>query len=294
MATSERDTRGYSVLDADGHVELGPEHPGFADPDYRARRDEVAGLSIGWRPGMPVPRVAYTAAEDQVWATVWTELAPLLHHNAARCILDGMPRLALPEHRVPQLDEVSAALRPLTGFAYGVVPGLAELREFYGALADGLFLSTQYLRHPSVPLYTPEPDVIHEVVGHGLSLAVPELAELCRAMGRATRRVTEPKALEALSRIFWFSVEFGCVWEHGELRTYGAGILSSFGELSSFTHAEVCPIDLAAMATHRYDITRYQPLLFAGRSLTEVVDVVGGCFEEADDDHLLALVGASL
>ena len=297
MATSEPPAagsrgHGYSVLDAAGHVALGADHPGFADPVYRARRDEVAQRSAEWRRGAPTPRIEYTPVENEVWATVWRELLPLLRERAAGCILDAMPRLGLPQDRVPQLDEVTSALQPLTGFSYGVVPGLAELRDFYGSLADGLFLSTQYLRHQSVPLYTPEPDVIHEVVGHGLSLAVPELADVCRAMGRAVRRVTEPKALDALSRIFWFSIEFGCVWERGELRTYGAGILSSFGELSSFTQAEIRPLDLAAMAMVPYDITRYQPVLYAARSLSEVVDVVGGCFDEADDERLLAVVGA--
>ena len=285
---------GHSQLDAAGHVELSHDHPGFADGEYRSRRDEVARQSLGWRPGMEVPLVRYTAMENAVWATVCAELSALMPKRAAQCILDAAPLVGLPTDRVPQLHEVSAGLQPLTGFTYGVVPGLADLREFYGALADGLFLSTQYLRHPSVPLYTPEPDIIHEVVGHGLSLAVPELADVCRAMGRAVRRVHEPKALEALSRIFWFSIEFGCVWQHGELRTYGAGILSSYGELSSFAQAEVRPLDLAAMATHTYDITRYQPLLFAARSLSEVVDVVGGCFDAADDEQLLALAGARI
>lgn len=294
MATSDGRGHGYAVLDAAGRVELGTDHPGFADVVYRARRDEVARRSAEWQRGTEPPRIDYTPAENEVWATVWRELAPLLQQRAAQCILDAIPRLGLPVDRVPQLDEVSASLQPLTGFTYGVVPGLAELRDFYGSLADGLFLSTQYLRHPSVPLYTPEPDVIHEVVGHGLSLAVPELADVCRAMGRAVRRVTEPSALDALSRIFWFSIEFGCVWERGELRTYGAGILSSFGELNSFNGAEVRPLDLAAMATHPYDITHYQPLLFAARSLAEVVEVVGGCFDEADDERMLALVGARI
>lgn len=292
MATSSRRGHGYSSLDAAGEVELGADHPGFADAAYRARRNEVARLSADWHPGMAVPHVQYTAAEDAVWATVCAELQPLHDQRAAGCIRDAIGRLALPTDRVPQLDEVSAALQPLTGYRYGVAPGLAELRQFYGLLADGMFLSTQYLRHPSVPLYTPEPDIIHEVVGHGLSLAVPELADVCRAMGHAVRRVTEPAALEALSRIFWFSIEFGCVWERDELRTYGAGILSSYGELKSFVSAEVQPLDLAAMATRTYDITRYQPLLFAARSVAEVVDVVGGCFDAADDERLLALVGA--
>lgn len=289
METSERARSLYTEVGDDGQVLLDAGHPGFADAAYRARRNELAALSIGWKPGTPVPHAAYTPAEDALWATVSNDLAPLLERRGADCIRAAVPLVGLPRDRVPQLDEVTAALAPITGFAYGVVAGLAELREFYGALADGLFLSTQYLRHPSVPLYTPEPDVIHEVIGHGLTLAVPELAEICRAMGRAVRRVETADALEALSRVFWFSLEFGAVWEYGEPRAYGAGILSSSGELTAFQTAQIRPLDVAAMATQSYDITRYQPVIFAGSGLREIVDVVGGLFDEADDDTMLAL-----
>ena len=279
METSERSRSLYARIGSDGRVQLDSGHPGFADPAYRARRNQLAALSIGWVPGTPVPTASYTPAEDALWSTVSGELAPLLDRHAARCIQAAIPAVALPLDRVPQLDEVTASLRPITGFTYGVVPGLADLRSFYGSLADGMFLSTQYLRHPSVPLYTPEPDIIHEVIGHGLSLGVPELAQMCRAMGRAVQRIETDEALDALSRIFWFSLEFGAVWEGNELRAYGAGILSSFGELQAFRDATVRPLDVRAMATLTYDITQYQPVIFAGRGLNEVVDVVGGLFE---------------
>ena len=114
------------------------------------------------------------------------------------------------------------------------MPGLVPTRTFYGSLAERRFLSTQYVRHPSVPLYTPEPDIVHEVIGHANMLASPVFADLYELAGQASRRAESPEALEFFSRVFWFSVEFGVVWEGGELRTYGAGILSSFGELDAF------------------------------------------------------------
>ena len=89
-----------------------------------------------------------------------------------------------PTDRIPQLDEVSATLHGLTGFRYVAAPGLVELREFYSSLGDRVFHSTQYVRHPSQPLYTPEPDVIHEVLGHGNQLASPRFAAVTRAAGR--------------------------------------------------------------------------------------------------------------
>jgi phenylalanine-4-hydroxylase len=102
--------------------------------------------------------------------------------------------VGLPEDRVPQLDEVSERLAPLTGFAYHPAPGLVDLRRFYGALGERVFHSTQYVRHPSQPLYTPEPDIIHEVIGHGNMLGSPRFAALKRAAGDAARALeSEPR-----------------------------------------------------------------------------------------------------
>ena len=172
----------------------------------------------------------------------------------------------------------------LTGFRLEPVPGLVPTRTFYGALAERRFLSTQYMRHHSVPFYTPEPDIVHELVGHANMLASPMFAALYQAAGLASRRATTPAALEFFSRVFWFTLEFGVLWEGGELRTYGAGLLSSFGELEVFRDAQTRPLDIAAMGTLDYDITQYQPVLFAGSSFNEVVDVAGAFFESFDDE----------
>jgi len=185
------------------------------------------------------------------------------------------------EDRVPQLSEVTAGLRPLTGFEYHCAPGLVPLREFYGALADRVFHSTQYVRHPSEPLYTPEPDIIHEVIGHGNMLASPRFAEVKRLAGDAARRVETDAALQVIADVFWFTLEFGVIRENGELKAYGAGILSSYGEIEEFRHTEIRPLDLAEMSTVEYDITSYQPILYAAESMDQLEDVVGGFFAAA-------------
>ena len=169
---------------------------------------------------------------------------------------------------------------------------MVPLRQFYGSLADAVFHSTQYIRHHSVPLYTPEPDVIHEVVGHGNCLASERFAALYRAAGEAARRVESDDALEFVSKVFWFSLEFGVLREDGEVKTYGAGLLSSFGEIQEMQHAELLPLDIARMGVQQYDITHYQPLLFCADGFDEIEDVVGGFFERADDDHIAAALGA--
>jgi phenylalanine-4-hydroxylase len=196
---------------ADGAVEvqLAADHPGVNDPVYRARRNAIAALALQWRPGEPVPHAEYTDEEQDVWRQVSAELGVLHRTLACREYQLGAARLGLPADHIPQLDEVTAALEPLTGFRYVPAAGLVPLREFYGSLADSRFYSTQYIRHHSVPLYTPEPDVVHEVVGHANCLASDRFAALYRAAGSAARRVAQPDALEFVSKVFWFSLEFG-------------------------------------------------------------------------------------
>lgn len=270
----------------DGSVEvhLGQDHPGFHDEAYRARRNEIAAAAVAWSSGKPLPRIIYNNAEDGVWRTVSEELHAKHETYACAEFLEAKAALGLPEDRVPQLDEVTAGLRALTGFAYHPAPGLVGLREFYGSLGDGVFHSTQYMRHPSEPLYTPEPDVIHEVIGHGNLLASPRFAALKREAGRAAQRVETDLALQAIADVFWFTLEFGVVREHGELKAYGAGILSSYGEIEEFRHMRIRPLDLTEMMTIEYDITRYQPVLYAADSLDHLDDLVGGFFTTADDD----------
>jgi phenylalanine-4-hydroxylase len=273
-------------------VHLGEDHPGLNDPAYRQRRNEIATAAVRWAPGEPVPQIAYTAAENEIWRTVCRELRT--RHEAYACseFMRAKGRLALPEDHVPQLDEVTDRLRPLTGFGYRPAAGLVPLRQFYGSLADRVFHSTQYVRHPSEPLYTPEPDIIHEVIGHGNLLASPRFAELKRLAGDAARRVRTDEGLQVIADVFWFTLEFGVVWEQGELKAYGAGILSSYGEIEEFRAMEIRPLDFAEMATIEYDITRYQPVLYAADSLDHLFDAVGGFFATADDETPARLVPA--
>ena len=265
-------------------VELPADHPGVHDQDYLERRTRIAEVGARHRAGDPIPDVHYTPEEDQVWATVSTELADLHQRFACDEVKRGVERLALPTERVPQLREVDARLQELSGFRIRPVPGLVPTREFYGALADRTFASTQYIRHHSVPFYTPEPDIVHEINGHGTMLASPRLADLYEAAGRASLRATTEQALDFFSRVFWFTLEFGAVHEDGEVRAYGAGLLSSYGEIQVFHDAEIRPWDLRAMGTTDYDITQYQPLLFAAESTDQVFDELGAFFDDYDDE----------
>lgn len=265
-------------------VELPADHPGVHDQDYLRRRATIAEVGARHRTGEPIPDVHYSPEEDQVWATVSAELADLHRRFACAEVKQGIERLALPTERVPQLREVDARLHALSDFHIRPVPGLVPTRQFYGALAERTFLSTQYIRHHSVPFYTPEPDIVHEIIGHATMLASPRLADLYQVAGKASQRATSDEALDFFSRVFWFTLEFGVVREDGELRAYGAGLLSSYGEIQVFRQAAIRPWDIRAMGTTAYDITQYQPLLYAADSIEHVFDELGAFFGDYDDD----------
>ena len=269
----------------DGTVEvhLADSHPGLHDPAYRSRRSHIAAAAIN-APAGTVPVIDYTEDEHRIWRLCQEQLAPKHEKYAHSEFLAAKHRLRLPTDHVPQLDHVSARLRPLTGWGYRAAPGLVPLREFYADLGARTFNSTQYLRHGSEPLYTPEPDIIHEVIGHGNQLASPRFARLTEAAGRASLRLETEDAMKFVADVFWFSMEFGVIKEHGEVKAYGAGILSSFGEMDEFGHMEHRGLDLADMGTLAYDITEYQPVLFCAESLDELDDVVGAFFDTVDDE----------
>jgi phenylalanine-4-hydroxylase len=267
-------------------VHLDDDHPGANDPSYRARRNELAKAALAWQSGTPPPRIEYTDEEQFVWRTVCREIAPKHQQYAVDEYKEALEQVGLPRDRVPGLDEVTERIEPLTGWSYVPAAGLVPLREFYGSLEQRVFHSTQYVRHPDVPLYTPEPDILHEVLGHGHLLATPTFGELHRQAGIATNRLQDEDNVRFLSKVFWFSLEFGVVVEDGELRAYGAGILSSYGEIEEFRSMEHRPLDVVEMGTAEYDITHYQPVLYRAESVDEIVATVGGFFETCTDESI--------
>lgn len=252
-------------------VPLDRDHPGFRDAEYRARRNAVARLALDHRPGDPMPEVDYTDIENGVWGTAIENLAPLHARYACEQFHACWPRLGFASDRVPRFAHVNAVLGEASGFQLMPVAGLVSPRVFLAHLAEGIFLATQYIRHHSQPLYTPEPDVIHELVGHAALLASPEFAAVNRLFGQATLCADEA-TLQALIRVYWYTLEFGVARRGEERVVLGAGLLSSFGELGRFeTEARIQPFDIPTMAATPFDPTDYQGVLFEGPSTGEVL-----------------------
>src|SRR5438034_1085645 len=257
-------------LDRNAIVQLDPDHPGFRDPEYRARRNRIAEIALTYQPGSPIPYAAYTADEHKVWATIWEALKPAHEKHACAEYLSALQRLRFDPQRIPQLSAVNEKVQAISGFRLEPVAGLVAPRVFLESLAQGVFLCTQYIRHHSTPLYTPEPDVVHEIIGHGVTLASERLAELNRLFGQAVKRTTSSEALEKLSRVYWFTIEFGVLRENGSVKAYGTGLLSSAGELEEMHEVELRPFDLDAASSQAYDPTHFQPVLFCADSFAEM------------------------
>lgn len=251
-------------------VQLDPDHPGFRDPEYRARRNAIAEIATNYESGAPIPPAPYTELEHGVWQTIWKALGPAHREHACAEYLACLDRLDFGTDRIPQLSEVSRKVEAISGFRLEPVAGLVEPRVFLESLANGVFLSTQYIRHHSTPLYTPEPDVAHEIIGHAVTLASKRLAEINRLFGEAVRRTKSASEMDRLARVYWFTIEFGVLREDGRVKAYGTGLLSSAGELAEMHKAELRPLDLEVAANHVYDPTHYQSILFCAESFDEM------------------------
>ena len=253
-------------------VTLDADHPGFRDRAYRARRDEIARLALHHRDDQPAPTVPYSDEEHAVWRLILERLAPLHEARAVRAIHEANALVPLPRDRIPQLEEVNALLARHGGARMLPAAGLVLARDFLAALGRGIFRSTQYIRHHSRPFYTPEPDVVHELVGHAATLAHPDFARMNALFGRAIEGADEALEL-ALIRLYWWTVEFGVVEEDGRLKTLGAGLLSSVGELGSFEdNASLVPFSIERAIATPFDPTAYQGTLFVAPSYRAMVD----------------------
>lgn len=252
-------------------------HPGFHDQEYRSRRSKIVENAMKYRHGDPLPTVDYNDNENGTWTAVWDNLTRLHDTHACKEYNRQFPRLVesanFSRERVAQIGDLSAFLQEETGYTVRPVAGLLSTRDFLNALAFRVFYSTQYIRHHSKPLYTPEPDVCHELLGHAPLFADPDFAAFSQEIGLLSLGASDAE-IDKLGKLYWYSVEFGLTKEGNGVRAYGAGLLSSFGEL------EYCltdkPKKLAwdpwVASEMEFPITTYQPTYFVAESFKDAQD----------------------
>ena len=243
---------------------LGLDHPGAKDPVYRKRRDQIAQLTqVSRERNEPAPVLDYTDEEHGVWRNICEKLAPLHEKYANEIYLEATQELGIPTDHIPQLRDLSDRVASYHGFRIGAIEGLVDSRSFLGQFSKRIMWCTQYIRHASRPEYTPEPDVIHEVVGHVPAFVDRDFCDLAESIGRAAL-LADDEQLVLLERIYWFTIEFGLIEESTGVKSYGAGLLGSFGELEHVYSGEVewVPFVIEDVMKTTYNYSAMQSKLF--------------------------------
>jgi phenylalanine-4-hydroxylase len=246
-------------------LELEPGHPGLGDQNYIDRREALFALCRRHRlEQLGPPPIAYTAEEERIWREVTPKLDELHRRHASSIYLQAKRELRISEDHIPQLRDVSARLEQMSGMHLVPAEGPIPYKTFYSYIADRGFPVTQFIRHGSKPEFTPEPDMIHDCLGHVPPLANHDYAELLTTIGRAAVRVGSGDQVLALKRLSWFSIEFGLIEENGRTKIFGAGILSSLGEIpfSLSSNVDRRPFVTDAVIETDYDPSRMQDRLF--------------------------------
>jgi phenylalanine-4-hydroxylase len=257
-------------------LQLDPKHPGIADPEYVARRRTLHDLAHTYRlEEKGWPKVAYTDAENKLWSTIAHQLVEAHARRACSIYNRGRKLLEIDLDAMPQLGELDKKLQAQHQFGLVPAEGLLDVTLFFRYLKERRMPCTQFMRHPAVPQFTPEPDAVHDVIGHVPCLMDKDFTDVVQRIGEGVLGC-EKKYTMQWSRLYWFTVEFGLIEENGEQKVMGAGLLSSLEEIDYCFSDKVQrrPFVLEDVITCKYDPSRMQDTVFVVPSLPFLIEQV--------------------
>ena len=236
--------------------------------------DDVASNDLAKDWIIPQDWDRYTPGEHALWDRLFARQAGQLADRVVPEFLAGLDVLRMTRPGIPRFEDVSERLMKATGWQVVAVPGLVPDRVFFDHLANRRFVAGRFIRRPDQIDYLEEPDVFHDVFGHVPLLAHPVFADFMQAYGQGGMRADGLGAIARLARLYWYTVEFGLVESGGDLRIYGAGIVSSHGE-SVFSLDNPSPnrigFDLHRVMRTPYHIDDYQQGYFVIRSFEDLL-----------------------
>jgi phenylalanine-4-hydroxylase len=216
----------------------------------------------------------YTSAEHAVWDQLYQRQVRQLPGRVAPVFLEGLERLGMAQPGIPDFEQLSARLMRATGWSVVAVPGLVPDAVFFEHLSQRRFVAGSFIRRPEQLDYLQEPDVFHDVFGHVPLLAHPVFADYMQAYGQGGLRALKFDAIHKLSRLYWYTVEFGLIRDGDALRIYGAGIVSSHGE-TRYALDDPAPLrigfNLRRVLRTRYRIDSFQQNYFVIDSFDDLL-----------------------
>lgn len=239
--------------------------------DYRSAREDYT-CDQDWG--------CYSDTDHDTWRRLYARQSALLAGLACEAFVAALPALGATD-RIPRFDEINARLRPATGWQIVGVPGLIPEVPFFTLLAQRRFPVTTWIRRPDEFDYIVEPDVFHDLFGHVPLLFDPVFADYVQRYGEGGLKAHGLGACEQLSRLYWYTIEFGLIRQPEGLRAYGAGILSSPGELVHAVRSEQpqrLPLQLERTMRTRYRIDSYQATYFVIDSFQQLFDMTAPDF----------------
>lgn len=250
---------------------------GEASKDLPADRIDIESMVITQRYDK------YSEEDHEVWRIIYEKRMKQLKTDASNVFLAGMRAINLRPDRVPDLREVNANLKRMTGWQSRGVPGYLPPKSFFAFLAKRQFPTTISVRPKKSMDYLPEPDIIHDVFGHVPLHADPVFADFLQTYGQAALHTNDPYHTERLARLFWFTVEFGLIREDKRLKLYGSGLISSEGEgHHSLESPDVDrrPFNMERVCDTSFEIDHYQPILYVLDSFEQLRDAMNGYAEK--------------
>ena len=223
------------------------------------------------------PWSGYSSTDHEVWATLFARQRELLLGRASSAFLQAQDAMGMSAHEIPKFDDLNRVMRAATGWEIIGVEGLLPELAFFDHLANRRFPVTWWIRKPEQLDYLSEPDLFHDLFGHVPLLMNPVFADYMQAYGRGGVKAhgIGPEALVNLTRLYWYTVEFGLIREPEGLRIYGSGIVSSKGE-SLYCLESAAPnrvgFDLERVMRTRYRIDTYQKTYFVIDDFEQLFD----------------------